>query len=64
LLLASRTERINDELDQAAADGWLVFDFRGSNPAFGRLLGAALSSEQPSLHGPVRLGLPSRERLS
>ena len=24
LLLASRAERINDELDQSAADGWLV----------------------------------------
>src|SRR5438067_6690031 len=44
LLLASRADRINDELDQAAADGWLVYDFRGSNPAFGRLLGAALPS--------------------
>ncbi len=44
LLLASRADRINDELDQSAADGWLVYDFRGSNPAFGRLLGAALPS--------------------
>jgi Xaa-Pro aminopeptidase len=44
LLLASRADRINDELDHSAADGWLVYDFRGSNPAFGRLLGAALPS--------------------
>jgi Xaa-Pro aminopeptidase len=39
LLLARRAGRIADEIDQAAADGWLVYDFRGSNPAFGRLLG-------------------------
>ncbi len=26
----------------AQADGWLVYDFRGSNPAFGRLLGGSL----------------------
>lgn len=44
LLLASRADRIREELDQLAADGWLVYDFRGSNPAFGRLLGAALPS--------------------
>jgi Xaa-Pro aminopeptidase len=44
LLLASRADRINDELDQSTADGWLIYDFRGSNPAFGRLLGAALPS--------------------
>src|ERR1700694_4661912 len=42
LLLTSAADRINEELDQSAADGWLVYDFRGSNPAFGRLLGAAL----------------------
>src|ERR671939_2051022 len=41
-LLARRAGRIDDELDQAAADGWLVYDFRGSNPAFGRLLGRGL----------------------
>jgi Xaa-Pro aminopeptidase len=40
LLLARRASRIADELDRAAADGWLVYDFRGSNPAFSRLLGA------------------------
>ena len=42
LLLARRAARIADELDQAAADGWLVYDFRGSNPAFARLLGGSL----------------------
>jgi Xaa-Pro aminopeptidase len=39
LLLARRAARIADELERAAADGWLIYDFRGSNPAFGRLLG-------------------------
>jgi Xaa-Pro aminopeptidase len=39
LLLAQRADRIADELDRSAADGWLVYDFRGSNPAFARLLG-------------------------
>jgi Xaa-Pro aminopeptidase len=38
LLLARRGGRIADELDRLAADGWLVYDFRGSNPAFSRLL--------------------------
>src|SRR5215472_17438995 len=40
LLLYRRAGRIADELDRAAADGWLVYDFRGSNPAFSRLLGS------------------------
>src|SRR5205823_7091130 len=40
LLLYKRAGRIADELDASAADGWLVYDFRGSNPAFGRLLGS------------------------
>lgn len=40
LLLRKRGARISDELERAAADGWLIFDFRGSNPAFSRLLGA------------------------
>src|SRR5690348_7921713 len=40
LLLYRRSARIADELDRAAADGWLVYDFRGSNPAFSRLLGS------------------------
>lgn len=39
LLLHKRSGRIADELDRAAADGWLIYDFRGSNPAFSRLLG-------------------------
>ncbi len=38
LLLTRRAGRIADELDRANADGWLIYDFRGSNPAFGRLL--------------------------
>src|SRR5919206_3153409 len=42
MLLERRRERLADELAQAAADGWLVYDFRGSNPAFGRLLGSGL----------------------
>src|SRR6202171_3791280 len=40
LLLAQRANRIGDELDRSATDGWLVYDFRGSNPAFSRLLAA------------------------
>jgi Xaa-Pro aminopeptidase len=39
LLLTIRGNRIADELDRSAADGWLIYDFRGSNPAFSRLLG-------------------------
>jgi Xaa-Pro aminopeptidase len=39
VLLERRRERLADELARAAADGWLVYDFRGSNPAFKRLLG-------------------------
>ncbi|HLZ32260.1 MAG TPA: M24 family metallopeptidase [Chloroflexota bacterium] len=38
LLLSRRAERIADELEQSTADGWLIYDFRGSNPAFSRLL--------------------------
>jgi Xaa-Pro aminopeptidase len=38
LLLNRRAGRITDELERAAADGWLIYDFRGSNPAFARLL--------------------------
>jgi Xaa-Pro aminopeptidase len=34
--------RIAHELERSATDGWLVYDFRGSNPAFGRLLGGDL----------------------
>jgi Xaa-Pro aminopeptidase len=43
-LLRTRRERIGGELERAGADGWLVYDFRGSNPAFRRLLGAGLPS--------------------
>ena len=50
LLLARRGARIVDELERSAADGWLVYDFRGSNPAFARLLGggSATSTQQGS----------------
>src|ERR687883_77778 len=44
LLLARRSGRIVDELGRSAADGWLIYDFRGSNPAFARLLGSGLPS--------------------
>jgi Xaa-Pro aminopeptidase len=40
LLLKRRGHRIADELARSATDGWLVYDFRGSNPAFSRLLAA------------------------
>ena len=40
LLLSRRGGRIAEELERVAADGWLVYDFRGSNPAFSRLLGS------------------------
>jgi Xaa-Pro dipeptidase len=40
LLLSRRGDRIADELERSATDGWLVYDFRGSNPAFSRLLTA------------------------
>ncbi|HEX8969809.1 MAG TPA: M24 family metallopeptidase [Chloroflexota bacterium] len=40
LLLRKRAGRIADELDRVEADGWLIYDFRGSNPAFSRLLGS------------------------
>ena len=39
-LLSRRGQRIADELDRVSADGWLIYDFRGSNPAFSRLLGS------------------------
>jgi Xaa-Pro aminopeptidase len=40
LLLSKRSARIVDELERSDADGWLIYDFRGSNPAFSRLLGS------------------------
>jgi len=45
-LLRRRAARIADEIDRAAADGWLIYDFRGSNPAFSRLLGNVPSSSR------------------
>jgi Xaa-Pro aminopeptidase len=41
-LLCRRGDRLAAELQHAGVDGWLVYDFRGSNPAFARLLGEAL----------------------
>jgi Xaa-Pro aminopeptidase len=38
--LSKRSARIVDELERSDADGWLIYDFRGSNPAFSRLLGS------------------------
>src|ERR671920_795043 len=52
LLLTRRAGRIGDELERSAADGWLVYDFRGSNPAFQRLLAA--QREQPPPHSTRR----------
>lgn len=51
-----RQDRVAHELDRAGADGWLIYDFRGSNPAFGRLLGAALpqSTRRAFLYLPRR----------
>ena len=57
-LLERRRERLADELARAAADGWLVYDFRGSNPAFGRLLGPSL----PQSTRRAFLYVPSREQ--
>src|SRR4051812_37313618 len=56
MLLERRRERLADELARAAADGWLVYDFRGSNPAFGRLLGDGLpqSTRRAFLYIPNR----------
>jgi Xaa-Pro aminopeptidase len=41
LLLSVRQAHIVEELQRSAADGWLIYDFRGSNPAFARLLAGA-----------------------
>jgi Xaa-Pro aminopeptidase len=38
LLLTQRHDRIAAELGRSTADGWLIYDFKGSNPAFARLL--------------------------
>src|SRR5919197_4037193 len=52
--------RIAHELERSATDGWLVYDFRGSNPAFGRLLGSGLpqSTRRAFLYVPAQ-GDPS-----
>src|SRR4051812_5046622 len=60
LLLTRRAARIGDELDRLGADGWLVYDFRGSNPAFSRLVGSPEHSPRgaflyPPRHAPPRL---------
>jgi Xaa-Pro aminopeptidase len=55
VLLERRADRIDAELDRAAADGWLLYDFRGSNPAFSRLLGEVpLSTRRAFLYRPRR----------
>ncbi|MBV9582473.1 MAG: M24 family metallopeptidase [Chloroflexi bacterium] len=59
-LLSKRGDRIADELDQVSADGWLVYDFHGSNPAFSRLLGSPgelMSTRRAFLYIP-RVGDP------
>ena len=58
LLLARRAARIEDELDRAGADGWLVYDFRGSNPAFARLLGTPQHSTRRAFLYIPRKGTP------
>ncbi len=59
LLLARRAARIADELERAAVDGWLVYDFRGSNPAFGRLLSTPEHSTRRAFLYLPREGEPS-----
>src|SRR5689334_19806148 len=58
LLLARRAARIEDELDRAGADGWLVYDFRGSNPAFARLIGTSQHSTRRAFLYIPRTGSP------
>ncbi|GAC1319512.1 MAG: M24 family metallopeptidase [Chloroflexota bacterium] len=57
--LTLAASRITDELARSAADGWLVYDFRGSNPALGRLLGdsTGMSTRRAFLFVP-RVGEP------
>jgi Xaa-Pro aminopeptidase len=60
LLLTQHADRITAELERAAADGWLIYDFRGSNPAFSRLLGGTShtqSTRRAFLYAP-RIGEP------
>jgi Xaa-Pro aminopeptidase len=59
-LLLKRAGLIADELARAGVDGWLVYDFRGSNPAFSRLLattGSTMSTRRAFLYVP-RVGPP------
>ncbi len=58
LLLTRRAGRIADELERAAVDGWLIYDFRGSNPAFGRLLASASHSTRRAFLFIPRQGEP------
>jgi Xaa-Pro aminopeptidase len=57
MLLERRRERLADELARASADGWLLYDFRGSNPAFERLLGEVPQSTRRAF-----LYIPRREQ--
>src|SRR5437868_5606719 len=58
LLLQRRAHRIADELERAAVDGWLIYDFRGSNPAFGRLLSSETHSTRRAFLFVPRIGQP------
>lgn len=42
LFLRQRADVLAVSIQQSGADGWLVYDFRGSNPAFARLIGIDL----------------------
>jgi Xaa-Pro aminopeptidase len=57
MLLRRRSARIAAEIERAGADGWLVYDFRGSNPAFGRLVagggGPSMSTRRAFLYVPL-----------
>ena len=56
MLLRTRADRVAGEIDRARADGWLLYDFRGSNPAVARLLGEGLpqSTRRAFLYVPAR----------
>src|SRR5438270_8614876 len=58
LLLQRRANRIADELERAAVDGWLIYDFRGSNPAFERLLSSHTKSTRRAFLFIPRKGQP------
>ncbi len=57
-VLVQRADRIEQELATGQADGWLVYDFRGSNPAFGRLLGMLPQSTRRAFLFVPRSGAP------